>query len=375
MSRPVLIWTFKLLTTFVVVSACVDPIAFDTTEYEDVIALDGSITTEPGPYTITMSRGVTLDTDTTLTAHVAGASIVLHSDAGESEPFAEVQPGVYRTGGVITGKIGSTYHVSITMPDGATFESEPETLLMPGQVDAIHFRYEARTVEKLYGPEAADVFNIYIDASTESSGERTNFVRWRFTGTYVTETNPEKHTSTLQGFVYKTPWECSGWVVDPAKGGGILRQDFPCACCRCWITAYEASPKLSDEALMEGGEVSDLKIAEVPINRVTFFEKYKVSVDQMNISANAFDFFKVIRTQKDGVSNLFQLPPGKITGNIRPINADYQIIGLFWAASVNRKSIYITKDDVPYKIAHDVIPFPCTSYGNSTATKPADWDD
>jgi hypothetical protein len=361
-----------------VVAACVDPIQFTATDPGNITILEGTITTDPGPYVILISRGLRLDSDSTINAPVPGAVITLHSDKGETESFAEVEPGVYHTGGAILGTIGTTYHITLKMPDGATFESEPETILPSGEVTDIRYQYEARTVQKSYGPQAADVFNIYVDATAGplDPGE-TSFVRWRFSGLYVTATNPEKHTTYLQGFLrFKTPWPCSGWVVDPGAGGGVLRQDSECTCCRCWIQQYESLPRLSDTDLVEGGEFRNIKVGEVPITRMTFYEKYRVSIDQMTISKNAFNFFKIIRTQKEGASNLFQPPPGKITGNIKPVNADYNIAGMFWGASVHRKSIYIHETDLPYLLPVDTIPLPCNyAYANASITKPGDWDD
>lgn len=365
------------ITGLVIVGACVDPIAFDSQAPAGIIILDGSITTDEGPYTITMTSGLALDLDSTASAPVTGASIVLHSDKDQDEPFVESKPGVYQTGGVIKGTIGNTYYISMTMPDGATFESQPETIMPSGHVEKINYRFEARTVEKSFGKVPADVFNVFVDATAPASETgKTSFVRWRFTGSYVVETHPELHVRWLQGMSYfLDPFPCSGWVVDPALGGGKLRQAEECQCCRCWITQHEPSPKLSDNELVEGGQYRNLKVGEVPISRRTFFEKYKVTVDQMTISQNAFDFLKVIRAQKDGSSNLFQPPPGKIVGNIKAVNATYQIVGLFWGASINTESIYISKTDLPYILAQDVVTFPCTYYGNSTNVKPADWDE
>jgi hypothetical protein len=365
----------KWFAIFLVMGACIDTIHFDAQPPGDIIVLDGSITTDAGPYVITMSRGLRLDSDSTINAPVVGATIVLHSDKGETETFVERKPGEYHTGSVIRGTIGSTYHIALTMPDGATFESEPETIMPSGEVRDIHYQYEARTVEKYNGPQPADVFNIFIDASSLPTEDKTSYVRWRFTGTYVMETNPEQHTRWLQGASrYLDPWPCSGWEVEPALGGGKLVQKRPCTCCRCWVTQYEASPRLSDTDLVEAGEFRNLTVAEVPVTRLTFFEKYQVAIEQMTLSKNAFDFFKVVRTQKDGASNLFQPPPGKLTGNIKPVNANYEIVGLFWGASVHRKAIYIPNTELPYKIPRDIIQVPCnTSYTNSSNVQPADW--
>lgn len=375
-SRLTILTKLRWLAVIAIAQACVDPIYFDAQVPRDIIVLEGSITSEPGPYVINLTRGLPLESDSTVNFPVAGASIVLHSDKGEAEKFNEVAAGKYSTGGSIRGTLGVTYYITLTMPDGATFQSEPETIRPSGEIEEIRFQYEPRTVQKSWGPQPADVFNIYVDANAAPSEGQPSFVRWRFTGTFVMETNPELHMRWLQGANrYMDPWPCSGYEVEPfAFGGYGLVWKRECTCCRCWITEHETIPRLSDNDLVMDGQFRNVKVAEVAVTRRTFYEKYKVTIDQMTLSKNAFDYFKIIRTQKDGATNLFQPPPGKLTGNIKPVNSNYEIIGLFWAASYYRKSIYIPNNVLPYVIARDIIPIPCdTDYANSTATQPSDW--
>ena len=367
----------RWIPALTLVVACVDPIHFDVTTPESLIILDGSITDDAGPYTITISRGLRLDSDTTKNEGVTGAKIMLLSDKGEAEPFVETGRGEYKTGGVIRGSIGTSYHIIVQMADGGTFESEPETIMPAGTIQDIRYQFEHRTVKKLEEILRADVFNIFVDANANSTEEGSTFVRWRMTGTYKVGTNPETHKTWIQGeFYYKTPFECSGYVVDPAIPGGVLRQATECTCCSCWIKQYESIPRLSDSDLVEGGAFRNLKVGEVPITRATFFEKYLVQIEQMTISKNAFNFFNIIRAQKEGAASLFQPTPGVLKGNIKPVKSDYEIIGLFWASSSYKKSIFIHESDVPYLLPVDDIPYPCTqAYANSTTVKPQNWDE
>lgn len=362
--------------TFFVVASCVDPIHFDSPPPRDLIILDGAITDDEGPYVVRISRGLRLEADT-MAMPVTGAKIVLHSNEGEVESLTEVEPGKYQTGGVIRGVVGNSYYIDLEMPDGATFASQPEEILPSGAVTNIRYQYEARVVKKFYGELPADVFNIFIDADNAAAGA-DSYVRWRFSGTYKVTTNPELHTTWLQGCCrFETPYPCSGFEVEPGpRGGAVLVKKRECTCCTCYVKDFESSPRLSDNEFAFGQEFRNLKVGEVPITRSTFFEKYRVEVEQMTVTKNAFDFFKVVRSQKDGAASLFQVPPGRVRGNIKPVNADYEIIGLFWGASINRKAIYIKESDLPYLMPADEIQFPCVEvFANSTTTKPDFWED
>src|SRR5258708_13442047 len=57
-----------------------------------------------------------------------------------------------------------------------------------------------------------------------------------------------------------------------------------------------------------------------------------------SLSKKSFEFFRLIRAQKEGASSLFQPPFGEIKGNVSPVNSTAPVVGLFWATSVDRKS-------------------------------------
>ncbi|HZY79646.1 MAG TPA: DUF4249 domain-containing protein [Cyclobacteriaceae bacterium] len=369
----------KYALLFVVTSACVDPIDFDLPPAADLLIVDGSITDKVGPCIVRISRAVELDADTTHRSHVTGAIVKLHDYGIGVEEFSEVKPGEYRTRGALAGVVGHTYYITIELPDGTKLESEPETMMPAGEIVAITHQFEPRTTRKIFGIVNADAFNIFVDGNTPvlSSQGGQSFVRWRFTGTFKAVTHPELHQTWIQGeFYYKTPYPCSGFVVDPAIGGGKLTQREECTCCDCWAKQFETTPRLSDTELVSNGQFRNIKVGDVPITPATLIERYRVEVEQMTISRNAFDFFKLIRSQKEASTNLFQPAQGKLVGNIRSSNPDQVVVGLFWAAAVARKTAYLTPKDVPGGVSPVPITEPCnTYYANSTAIKPADWDD
>jgi hypothetical protein len=373
MGRPIIKW----ILIFLVVSACVDPIGFDSPPAADILVVDGSITDGPGPYSVKISRGVPLEADSTFHYPVSGAIVKLYDDNGAMEPFTEIRPGDYRTGGTIRGTVGRTYHITIQLSDGTMLESEPEKIFPIGQIRSIHYQFDARTVTRPFGVFAADAFNIFVDGDAPIADGEETYVRWRMTGTYKVLTHPELHETIALEFAYKTPFPCSGYTVAPAEGGGILEQVSECTCCTCWITQFDSRPQLSDTELVSNGQFRNIKVGEVRISAETFYDKFRVDVDQMTISRSAFEFFKLIRAQKDAPSDLFQPPSGRLIGNIRSSNKDQVVVGLFWATSVHSSSIYLRRSDVPYILPPiKTIVQPCNKiYANASTTKPANWDE
>jgi hypothetical protein len=371
----------KSLVTFFFLSACVERIDFNSPPAQLLTVVEGTISDKPGPYKVKITKGLTLDQGLSSLVPVQKAKIKLYDDIGNVEAFKEIDPGVYETGGVIRGGIGRSYHITIETVDGKTFASEPDRLNPVGEIEKIRFEFEARTSVKGFGEVEEDVFNIFVDANAgveATAVEDDNYLRWRFTGTYKFETNPELHI-IVYPFPYlplKDPWPCSGYIVGPGPpfSGGILEKIADCTCCTCWVKQFESQPQLSDLQFVNSGKFRNVKVGEVPINRITFSDKYLIEVEQFSLSKSSFEFFKLVRAQKEGTSNLFQPPSGEIKGNVKSVNNNDPIVGIFWATSMTNESIFINKGDLPYPIPTRYVDTnPCTSVANSSTIKPEVW--
>ncbi|MEQ8475089.1 MAG: DUF4249 domain-containing protein [Fulvivirga sp.] len=364
---------FSYMLTLLV--GCVDPIDFDVPPADEQIVIEGTISTDPGPYTVKVTKAIDLNEDTVRASPVVQMKIILHDDIGNSEDFVETMPGIYVTNGAMQGEVGRSYHITMETIDGKKYESEPDKLFPVGEITDIRYEYEARLKDEGFGEIPADVFNIYVDSEAGISDE--NYVRWKFTGLYKAETNPELKQEILPSYPIPRPLPlpCSGYVVLPGVGNRIGKVD-ECTCCTCYAYQYEEYPQLSDDQLVSGNQFNNIKVAEVPIDVGTFYEKYLVTIEQMSMTRNAFEFFRLVRSQKTNASSIFQPPSGEIRGNIKPANNNDTVIGLFWATSIKKKSTYIYREDVPYPLTEKFfVPDACYNfYPNSSTTQPAEWE-
>jgi len=363
-------WPIKWWVAFAGLCACVDRLDLNLPSAQSLMVVEGMINDGPGPYTVKVSNGLTILADTSFSNPVRKAKITLYDDEGSSDDFSETTPGVYVSGNVIQGKIGHAYYIVMETQEGKIFKSAPDVIHPVGEIEQINYSYEARTVQVNNVETAADVFNVSVNAN--GGLESSNYVRWRFTGTYKVVTHPELHVivfTTPPPNTIPDPYPCSGWIAEP----GPLTQVGPCTCCICWVNQFESVPTVSDGQLIRNNQYRNVKVGEIPINGVTFTEKYLVEVDQMSLTKTAFDFFSLIRAQKVNASNLFQPLPAQIQGNMTAVNSTESVVGIFWATSIKSKSIFIQKSDVPYNVLPAEIPEPCTSYANSSLTPPPFW--
>jgi hypothetical protein len=356
---------------FLFLLSCIDPLQFDINYSTSVLVVEGMISDQAGPYTLKLSTSAGVDTDQ-VPLPFSAARVTLFAENEAVEDLKEETAGSYTTSGSLRGEVGKVYHVRIQTPDGKIFESKPEQIQPAGFIKTISYEFEPRTVSLPYGDFKADVFNVFIDGF--ASPEETEFLRWRFTGMYKVVSNPELHKIWIQDpYWLIDPLPCSGFVVGPYN---VLIQREACTCCTCWSRQYETLPQLSDQSQISEGNFNKVKVAEVPITTATFFEKYLITVEQMSLSDDAFQFFKIIRNQKLSQSDLFQAAPGEIVGNIKGVNNTDRVVGLFYATSIDLKRLVINRSEVPYNLPpQDLVTDACTTYyPNSTTIKPVEWE-
>lgn len=354
---------------------CVDPVDIDLPPPQERMIVEGFISTDEPPYSVKVSLGFGLDAINPIGKPVEELSITLFDDSGESELLTETIPGTYQTTGQIKGEIGKSYHIEIETPSGELFESEPDKLEPTGSVNDIRFQYNQGTQKTNYGEIPANVFEIFVDG--DAGPNEVSFTRWNVVGTYEIVASPELRTRRIS--VYRPipiPPPCSGYVIRGCVGATKVVYDSECTCCSCWVTDIEDKPQLSDNSLVANGQFRDVKVTEIPITAITFHNKYKVEIEQMSMTRNAFEFFRLVRSQKEDSDNFFQPTFGEIAGNIKAINNETAVTGIFWATQIARRSTFLGRDDVPYLVPPmEIIPQDCRdAFPFSSNIKPDGWD-
>lgn len=364
---------FRLIFVILLLAACVDSIDFNTPKGDVQIVLEGIISNETGPYTIKMYRSRPLATDLDRPIPVRFAKITLRDDLGAQDIYKEVSDGVYQSQGIITGQVGRSYTIRVETNTGKIYESESEKIFPVGEVDKVYTEFEPRTILENAKEVPADRFNVYIDSRGVSG--TSNLVRWKTTGTYKVETFPERRTKLTsdedgETITVPIPYPCSGYIGVGTK----LVKTAECECCICWVTETEDIPQVSDDQFIKGSEFKRAKVGEVLVSNRKFYEKYRVEVQQLSLTEKTFNYWKLVKAQKQGAASLFQPPSAKITGNLKGINTDEEMLGIFWATAITRKSIFIERKDVPYIIQPiDTLIAPCKFFVNSTTDKPGFW--
>ncbi|HNV29926.1 MAG TPA: DUF4249 domain-containing protein [Cyclobacteriaceae bacterium] len=355
------------LIIIAMLGACVDPANIDVPPFEYQLVVDGFITTEPGPYTVKIYRSRPLGSaDLDRLVPEKFAKVWIKDDAGNEELLTEVDNGVYQTSpDGIQGVTGRSYHVEITTNKGKRFESEPDLIKPVGEVTAINYEFVPGDGTGING---GDGFRIFADAIGVPDVE--DLVRLRMVATYKIETFPERRTKRIGENVVPDPFPCSGYINQDNR---LVKVD-ECTCCYCWVNLFDEKPSITDEKFTTNDIFRDQEVGFISANRRTFYDKVNVEIQELSLTPSTFQFWKLVKAQKDGMSNIFQPPSGKLKGNLKAIGSDEEVLGIFWAAGINRKSIFIYPNDVPYIMQRiDTVSVPCQYGQNSTNQQPSFW--
>ena len=355
----------------VAASACLDRINIDIgTVALNTIVINGSITNDPGPYQVVLSLAFDIESKESLRNPVTAKRVVISDDTGTSEELTETSKGIYVTKpDGIQGTVGRTYMLRVELPDGRIYESKADTLLESGNIDSL---YAVFTEEKALSNNATE-YGFDVKFNPSISSEENNHLMWKFTGTFKSDTNPEFKDDEPCGVI--TCQGCNRCNYVPLCSGlrnvspfpGITRAVFvrvgPCECCTCWYNFFNSQPLLSDDQFAQGGQLRTQTAVHIPLDAWTFQHRVHAKVTQFTLSRQAFDFWRAVKDQKTAINSLFQPVTGKVKGNILQISGPpVGVEGLFFAAGVASKSIFIDRGDVRSGVP---IPEPGVAFADS----------
>lgn len=344
------------------------------------LVVEGVITDEPGPYTVKLSLASPIDGFLKFSKPVTAKQVTMIDNAGNAEVMQEIETGTYQTKvNGMQGVIGREYFIRIETRDGKVYESVPDRINPVGIVDSLYYEFES------YEPLNEQVrygYRFFADGSGLPEGD--NLVRWKFTSIFELNSEPNLRLVPCPGGApcsCPDPPPCSGWVV----GNFGLVKVGECTCCTCWVTRPETKPHVGDDQFTAQRKAKKVEVGYIPLDYFPFQKgKNRAEVKQMSLSQAAYDYWKIIQSQKEGATSLFQPPTGKTITTIFEKGGTGTALGIFYAAAVNKKQLYLTQADVPIKFSRipfwdcemgtGRIPQSClAAYPFSSNQPPADW--
>ena len=343
-----------LIGFLVLITGCIEPLELDIKQDDVRLVVNGLITDEPGPYTVTLTKTQTVPYTPQGFPKEIGSTLNITDNLGNTTTLLETAPGVYQTQPGFQGQIGRTYTLFITTSAGDKYFSTPETLKAISEIEAISYDVEKRiALDEENQPSDVYWLNAYVD--TKDQGGEKNYYKWEYEVVYQVNTQP--------------------WDYCEPNPLGIKCIPKPKNCCStCWVTIYNDALSIQNDRLVNGKELKKQFITKLPVNNQLFNSRVHLEVKQFSISEAAYDYLQILKTQVNDVSNIQSPPPAFISGNISGTSdGAKKPLGFFGASAVKKKSIFINTSDLGVSLRPLIYPDDCRVISNSTSNKPNFW--
>ncbi len=335
-----------LAFALLVLASCIDPIDFRHNDQQEYLVVEGSFTNLAGinyvrltyaqPYTYPYNK------------FEAGAIVTVVSNQGERIQFWHDQAGYYYPMDLENayGTLGHTYTLQVQV-GSKSYSSEPVTMKQPVPIGQIHFAIEEKTFALQGAKEKKKHMGYKVLADFQDPAQERNYYRWSFARQYE---------------ILTQPWDYLNDMGDPA----------PKTCCaRCWIKEKEETFTVSDDRLTDGKNVINREILFIPFEKY-LQTRYKMQVYQHAITAEAYEFYRIMGQQKESTGTVFDPPPSEIRGNMRSAQGE-QVLGFFDVSGVVVRELDIRADDIPYPVGIFIHPDDCRELPGATDQRPAGW--
>lgn len=295
--------------------SCIDPYPAEVIVSDTKLVVDGLITDDAGPYTVTLALSEPYN-NTRGTLAVNSAQVWVNDDTGQRFDFLPKGAGNYQSDSLaFRAQAGRIYTLFVRTSNGQMYESKPELLRAAPAIDTVYSVFFSTT--NSLGVEV-NGFEVYSE--TQDPDTLGNYYRWRWS-----------HFDTISHCLQR---------ID-----GETRVLFQTRCCGpCWFVrrCYGCVNILNDVFL--NGNTIRRYLATIPYDSK---EDYFLVVDQLALSREAHQFWTLVDGQINNSGGIFDKPPAAIQGNLfNPDNPEEQVLGYFSVAGLSRKSVYLKRDGI-----------------------------
>jgi Domain of unknown function (DUF4249) len=356
-------YTTIILFFLINLNGCIEEIPFKTDTGDGLLVVDGGFSDADEPQTIVLQKTSAFGT---VPQSILGASVVVKSLDGQSGKYSEKGDGKYVLDTkILRGSVGKSYYLEIALPNGQTYQSEPE--VMPARVVPDSVFWDSGTENIVRSNQSVlnlDVVNIYVSTPLKVENKDT-YLRWdlqsAFQFTTLPECTPFRTTTTCY---YSDIVNPQTFQVVSSQETGLSRTNKTRVAFQTIDPAYP------------------------------FLERHYFSLYQHAISAKAYDYWQKTNVIANQNGSIFDKAPASIKGNFfNKNNKNEQVLGYFQVSSVAIKRTFIRAVEV--KVFYPLLPkeeycpllrrgnrfsysdgcCDCLTlpYGNATKAKPSWW--
>jgi hypothetical protein len=312
--------------------ACVDPIFFETEEGLSLLVVEGSINTLSEPYRVRLSKTSKFNSGSNVYesfATINNAEVTInHVESGISTPLFLDGNGNYTTkDSTFVGQVGQSYFLEIILED-KVYRSQIETITPSPMITDVYYEYSKEDEE----------INIKLDADSPEN----SLLQWKWSGFYQ-----------LLTFLPDDP------------------DTFDC-CMRCYFPIIGSEIIIQDAELNSNEPISGKRVSTIQMDHPT---GVIINIRQYSLSQNAYNYQKLLLTQRESRGGLFDPLPFEINGNIYCVNDPKErVLGYFKVSDIQEIDIGINRARYFDYTNYGYYLGDCRDFNEADTTRPAKWD-
>lgn len=301
---------------------------------EDLIYIDALASTSTGTSYVTISKSV-LRLEAFINEFISGANVSFRNiESGLVVALSE-DNGTYLPPSDFVVAVGETWELNIDLPDGKRYRSRSEKILQPTTASNIKATYNPELVFRADLKRFVPGHFITIDVNDPVDEE--NYYYWKFRSfekLLICESCPNQ---------FFRNGKCIKVNIGPNVGStsDFGNSDYYCES-ECWRIRYNENIKLFSDEFAVGGTIKNVVVGDVLLYTN---ENTVVEIQQISLTEDAYDYYKVLKDIVDNSSGLNAPPPAALIGNVfNPDDEEEFILGRFTAASSTTLSVFIERE-------------------------------
>jgi hypothetical protein len=173
---------------------------------------------------------------------------------------------------------------------------------------------------------------VNINVNAHDPANKTIYYRWDYVETYIIHSYFDTDLK-----LQTVPFDTVVIITPPA-------QIFV-----CWPSDTSSTVLLGSTAKLRQDVISQSTIASIPLNSDKFAFRYSILVKQYALTADAYNYWRILKTNTEQLGTIFDAQPSGPPGNIHCITTPSEpVIGYLSVGAVSQVRIYINNSDLPF---------------------------
>jgi hypothetical protein len=287
-----------------------------------ILVVDGFINAGNDSTYITLSRSAPLQ-DSAGIQKETNAFVYIEGSDYSLIALPEIQMGTYACAPFQAGT-GVQYRLKIGTQNGSQYQSDFVPVQVSPPIDSVSW---ART----------DSGSVTVYVTTHNPIDSEKFYLWTYTETW--EFHP----------VYESYYVVEGGLWSP-------REDY-LSLYTCWHTQQSTNLLLANSSNLSHNIIYENPIEHIVNNSWQISVDYSILVEQQVLSAQAYNYYQVLKQNTELTGSLFDSQPTSINGNIHNVNNSLEpVIGQIYCSTVTEQRIFIHNNQLPNWYVHLPLP-------------------